>query len=915
MRTSETDTHAVQWRVRSSQPDLPPHIVHRSRLVDSVSEGLHSPGSAFAVLSAPAGYGKTIALSQWMAMALGNGHRVGWCSLERDDRDPIVFWESVLSVIKIAAATENTALVRLPELPHDPPFEAREHRRFVSAVRVALEELREDVTLIFDDTHLLAGSESEGEFVDLLGLCPPNVHIAFATRTALPDQRARLARRVWEIDAQSLLFTRTETAELFDRFAIDGSLVEEVFRASEGWPAVLGLALPGLASAAKERAAGESPVGESPLRESVVRGNLVQESPALARGPGELLDPDALYEYFEREIFDQLDPADQPTLLACAIAPVISADLASAILDREGSAFSLRRLARNNPMLRRLAADPRGRSWYRANPLFVRFLREKLLATQPDLLRKGTERAVRWQLAHGDPRAALRLAVELGESELLHAVVRRVGCELVADGHCADLLALGSLPGLPLHDDPFSPLVIALAAVSSGKVERAEATLAGATSDGLHDEDALEWDWLHYVIAVRIALARGHPIRGIFPGWTDDTLPLLPPALRAAVHLTRGLAQTRDGDISDAREQLEASRVTAESSGDLASEVLSLVGLAGADLAHTSIRESIRHAESAVSLAGASHTQDLSLALTAAHSLIAWGTFQMVDVASARSHAESALRYAAQQPHDDVALQALHVHQVVCFEDLPDRRHAAQEFTAAWPPSYLQHAPPSLVVPSLHVGLTMARVLGEPRWAERLLERARSALGDVYDWKVASAVLHYSMGRHSSARAILAPLLENSIPTRTATSEIIAWSLESVLDFESGNPFRAHEAMCRSLQKADETGAFAEVLRSDPNVVRTVLTRGLDRFADHIPVAEQLIASHVQRAESGVGHLTPKERELLSELKSLRTVAEISSDMLLSINTVKTHMRGIYRKLDVSSRRRAVAEAERRGLI
>jgi LuxR family maltose regulon positive regulatory protein len=61
--------------------------------------------------------------------------------------------------------------------------------------------------------------------------------------------------------------------------------------------------------------------------------------------------------------------------------------------------------------------------------------------------------------------------------------------------------------------------------------------------------------------------------------------------------------------------------------------------------------------------------------------------------------------------------------------------------------------------------------------------------------------------------------------------------------------------------------------------------------------------------------LTPRERELLKELTTLRTVEEISHDLLLSVNTVKTHLRGIYRKLNATSRRQAVAAAERAGLL
>ncbi|PRY67249.1 LuxR family maltose regulon positive regulatory protein [Glaciihabitans tibetensis] len=879
--------------MRLSQPNVSGRLVDRPRLLDELAAGLSPPGGSFVVLSAPAGHGKTVLLGQWMSVALAAGRAVGWCSLDRDDRDPSVFWESVLTAVEMAApASVSSGQLVLPAPPPAGGFEPKDHRRFLLDIQAALEELGDGAAVILDDTHLLAGSPAEDEFRELLELCPANAHLAFATRTSLPDQRARLVRRVHEIDAKSLLFTRSETAELFDGFAVAECVIDELFRSSEGWPAVLGLALPEVA---------------------LPQGAIPTDVPAASAR--ELLDPDVLYEYFQREIFDQVDPQDQPTLFAFAICPVLSADLADAILQQESSAISLRRLARNNPMLRRTSTDSNGRSWYRVNPLYAEFLREKLISSQPGLLRRGGAIAVAWHLEWGDPRAALRLAAELAEPELLHSVMRRVGCELIADGHSSDLLALAATHGSALLAGVFSPLIVALAAVSEGKVERAEETMANAKPRGLQDEDALEWDWLKYVVAVRIALAHNERVTAVSSGWPDETISALPAPLRTAVHLTRGLAQTRVGEVSGAREELEASRATAESRGDLSSEVMSMVGLAATALGRTDLRQTLAYAERAVALAEDTESQDLSLALAAANILIAWGRFEMLDVAAAQANAELAQQFAAQQPLEELALQARHVYQWVTFDTLPDRRRVAQEFTGAWPPNYALQAAPSLVVPSLHAGLSMARALGEPRWTERLLERSRVVLGDGYDWQVASALVHYSMGRQSSARGILSPLLESSHRPRTPSSEIIAWSLDSVLEFESGNSFRAHEAMIRALAGAGDTGAFAEVLRSEPSVVRTVLARGLDRFGDHIPVAEQLIASGMSRPDSGLGHLTPKERELLAELKSLRTVAEISSDMLLSVNTVKTHMRGIYRKLNVSSRRRAVSEAERRGLL
>jgi len=871
---------------KTSIPVAAGPLVERPRLCDALFTGLDSPDATFMVVSAPAGYGKTSLLAQWARIAVDDGVVVAWCDIDDDDRDPLVLWGSVLAALTAAAHGNDAATRALGSL--EVSMQPRNHSEFLAGLARALDLLGPRVAMIFDDAHLLADGGSEAEFIRFLRLVPPSVYVVLATRSSLLEQRTRLTNRLHELTADSLSFTHAEACALFEDEPIDEASVDSLFAAAEGWPAALSLAHSGVA----------------------------RSTGTLDARLG-LLDPDVLHQYLQREVYDDLSPLDKSTMLTAGVCPLVTASLANAIGISLDSAHALRRLAQNNPMLRRAFTDAEGRVWYRVQPLFHGFLREKLAELSPDALPQMTVRAAIWHTEHGDPLVALQLALGVEDGRLVDRVLRAAGYCLVSEGHAVEVLALaGAAPGHTTAG-PFASLVLAWAAAETGEVDRAVDAVGRVRPTGLGVDDLFEWDWLLYLVQLRIAAVRGERIDGLYSGWADSTMLALPDALREAVHLSRGLAETRVGATVRAVEELEASRAIAENVGDPAGQMMSAVGLAATRLAANDIRGCLRNADRALGIADNAPGRTSDTALAYAHTLAGWAQYQLLDDCSARTHALAAAEHAARQPLDDVVVETKHALQAVTFDTLPDKRRAAQDFATSWPHAYLLGAPTSVVVASLHFGIRMSTALGEHRWSERLLDRARHLIGEGHDWHVAYALLLHATGRQASARGILTPLLHEYRRPRTAVSEIVEWSLESVFEHESGNAFRAHAAMYRALERADDTGALADVVRPGGESVRAVLAHGMHRFGPHDEVAMRILAQGRESLPQPqpAGSLTPKERELLSELKTLRTVGEISDDMLLSINTVKTHMRGIYRKLGVSSRRSAIAEAERLGLV
>jgi len=864
-------------------PSLGRQAIDRPRLIEQLDESLDTHGS-FLMLSAPAGFGKTYLLSQW-AQSLDDRNVVAaWCTVTDDDRDPRVLWNSLTDSLITALRCPNAELAdELAAL--SPSMDPQRHALFLAGLYATLARFGKRIVIIADDTEILEGSASEHEFIQLIKAAPPNVRIVFATRSPLQTQSARISGRLIELTADSLSFSRTEAAELLSIRGLTDADFEQVYLQSEGWPAALSLAVLNIE------------VDGAP--DPVARWN----------------EPGDLYDYLRQEVFDDLTGAERDILLTMGVTPLTTPLLATAMGGDENSAVLLRDLSQNKHLLTREEPDSSGRVWYRVQQLFGSFLADQLNELSPRKISDLIERAVEWHRELGDARTALSLALSPPNSDLVERVLRTRGYELVENGHAIELLELMPPANSEAFRQPFARLMMAYAAASAAQVDRAEEFLAAPHVDGLGVDDLLEWDWLNYLVQLRLALALGRPIFAISSGWHEDSLASVPEPLSHSIRLTRALIDVRTGQTRRASDNLRASLASAENEGNLSMIVMSTVGMAATAVTDCDFRSALGFCERASALASLAGAEDVSAPLAVANVIASWSTKELLELERSRDHASMAVRLADEQDDPQVKLQAKHIYNDVHFDSLTQKRRVAQEFVTDWPALYLKGASPTAVTASLLSGMRMAQVLAEPRWSERLLDRARHSLGEGYDWQVAYCLHLLATGRDEAVRSIIAPLVNGAKETTTRVSTVVASSIDAVLKSRASNDYQAHAAIYRALELADETGAYYEVIRCDVKRVARLLAAGAGRFGPHEHIAKLLLSGETGESILTSGALTTRERQILGELRTLRTVEEISHDLLLSVNTVKTHMRGIYRKLDVTSRRQAVTKAERYGLL
>jgi LuxR family maltose regulon positive regulatory protein len=240
MSSSEVSAPAVietKLRVPSPRPEQVP----RPRLLEMLEEGLDC---RVTLVSAPAGYGKTILLSQWLRSREADGV-FAWVSLDEQDDDPIRLWRHVVEALGRGALGEESGGAVLAALS---VAGAKVPGTVLPMLINELGEVRRRVLLVLDDYQFAAGEgchESMGFFVEHL---PENVHLVLATRTDPPFHLGRLRARgeLNEVRTEHLAFTVEEVSSLLNerlQLHVGPEDLAVLLDRTEGWPAGIYLAV------------------------------------------------------------------------------------------------------------------------------------------------------------------------------------------------------------------------------------------------------------------------------------------------------------------------------------------------------------------------------------------------------------------------------------------------------------------------------------------------------------------------------------------------------------------------------------------------------------------------------------------------------------------------------------------------
>ena len=451
--TSERD---VLLATKLNVPGLRPDLVPRPRLAQRLEEGR---GRGLVLVCAPAGYGKTVLLAEWVRRGR---HLVAWLSLDAGDNDPARFWRHAVAALDRVRPGIGERMGPLLGPPAPPAFEP-----LVTALinEVAGQgDASEALLLVLDDYHVISSQLVHESLGFLLEHQPPGLHLALTSRSDPPLALARLRARgqLTELRAAELRFTPGEAAALLQQVAaapggarLDAPLPDAVAAAlaarTEGWAA--GLQLAGLS----------------------LRGQADVDSfvAAFTGSHRYVLD------YLAEEVLERQPGRVREFLLETSVLERLSGELCDAVTGRPGSQALLEQVERAGLFLIPLDEV---RGWWRYHHLFADLLRARLQQEQPGGVSGLHRSAAAWYAERGLADDAIRHAVAGQEMTWAARLIEQHYDELFyLHGEEATIRRwLSELPRDLVRSRPRLLLTQAFLALISGRLEAVEPLLDAA---------------------------------------------------------------------------------------------------------------------------------------------------------------------------------------------------------------------------------------------------------------------------------------------------------------------------------------------------------------------------------------------------------------------------------------------------
>jgi LuxR family transcriptional regulator, maltose regulon positive regulatory protein len=870
-------------------PGAPDWVVHRPRIAGLIAQGAR--WCQLTVVTGPPGAGKTTALALWAAAEAG---AVAWVSVDEFGNRPGIFWSYVV------AALRRSGVVIPGELPAFVPGPVADHV-FLLRLATALAAQDPPVTLVVDDLDLLTDAAVADGLDLVLRSVGPGLSLVVSSRAdpLLPLHRYRLAGELAEVRASDLAFSIDEAGQLMAQhgLSLPADSLALLTRRTEGWAAGLRLAAISM--------------GAHPRPDRFVKELITENS--------------ALTGYLVEEVLNSQRPEAREVLLSTSILEPVSAEAASELAGTKQAGRILSALARAN-----MFVQPIGPGRYRYHPLFAEVLRLKLRREHPDRMAVLHRRAARWHERKGLLVQAVRHAAEAGDWQLAASMV----VDGLAIGEIIKPLGSPSLadefrrvPPSGAWTGPQPYLVCAAVELSAGRPGPALAALDAA--DGMleclpGDQETasrLAAALLHLAAARRagdlraatVAADRAQVMVGLVPG---DKLAQRP-GIRARVLADRGAVALWSGHLDEAAQVLDMGVAAATAWGTESERADCLGHLALAEAARGRLSRAAGLAAQAASApTSGGHRSAAPHPNAAALVALAWVHTERNELREARSRlkqADAAL---------DVSPDKL-TGVVACLVAAYGRLAEGREVVAA---QFVARARSGCAVPVwLDDKLSLAELraytaAGDIRAGLAAAEQV--GRDDSLETAVTFAQAWMAAGDPDEARRALAPALAtpNAAPERV---QLQAWLVDARLSYDNGDQERGRRSLASALRLAEpeqlrlpiavERGWIEPVLRRDPRLAHTYL-----RLFGATLRRSQLVApvdSLDETASLMVEPLSGREREVLLHLSDLLDTTEIASEMCISINTVKSHLKSIYRKLSAKRRGEAVRRARQLGLI
>jgi len=405
------------------------------------------------LLSAPAGFGKTTLVAQWIKESQSQNkiNKVSWLSLEESDSNPIIFWTYFLAGMqRLDPAIGQAAQAALQSQNLDVDA-------FLISLINDLSSLEQDLYVILDDYYRIDSPEIHRSFEFFIEHLPSNIHLILITREDPPLALSRLRARgqLVEIRASELQFSEFEAEQFVNGLLgldIPKNDILALLNRTEGWPTGLRLA-------------------SISLRAETHRHEFIEAFSASHR---------YLADYLMDEVYHRMDESLRDFVIKTSFLRRFSPDLCQAVTGDPNSFLMIQRLEQLNLFLTPLNNE---RTWFRYHHLFREFMQLRLTEIDRQLTSILYQRAIQWNIEQGFHREALEYAVESKDFEQTANLLEALSTGILnREGPAALLHWIAALPHNTFDRRPTLIVAKAWALTFDGRIEDAEKCLSRANT-------------------------------------------------------------------------------------------------------------------------------------------------------------------------------------------------------------------------------------------------------------------------------------------------------------------------------------------------------------------------------------------------------------------------------------------------
>ncbi len=890
-------------------PPLHSNLVNRTHLIQRLNEGVVT--SCLTIISAPAGYGKSTLLGEWVSRL---DIPVGWLSLERGENVPARFWKYFITALNEIPQVRLTGIGESISQVLDSSQPATMEVELIKLVN-SLSGLEERVIMVLDDVHNITETQIHqdlGFLIDHLKLSVGGLHLAVAGRMDPPWPLARWRARdeLSEFHAADLRFEYDETVQFFQRYLpvnLSSQDIVALQDRTEGWIAGLQMA----AVSMQRRLLAQGPPGVSRFIESFSGSNRF------------------ILDYLMEEVINQQTAEVQDFLFATSILEQFTAPLCNALVDRQDSQTILEQLERANLFLIPLDDE---RQWYRYHHLFADLLRKWLKQRQPARVAGLHQRASMWYAESNMLSRAIRHALDAGDAALVNRFTSANFLAVVAHTELLDMLRhFEELPDQQILESPWLgvPYSLVKAFVNpSGDIER----ILHISEQGLinHENSPSKQRLICLLDGIRayVAWLNGEADQALrFVHRAMDNLPQNDQTTLAQLLNIEGLAYQLQPKLSEAIRSFEAAFHIGQSMAGLFTALVNC-NLVLSRFLQGRLRQTHFDCQRVLSLVNESNKGSKT---TPFYNHL-YATMSLVQLEW--NNVESAIRFA----RDGVALSE-QWHQADSWQYtlscLSRALCAAGDLDEAL--AINQRAMRLAVQVSPHyyrlsacdeIWLNLAK--GDIVKATQRCAEIEPLVNDAEKrgrFLLVKASLLYAQGHNAEILSVLEE------PLRALEQGGANWYLMNLMPIQAlalqalGNEEAALSILRHCLTLAEPEGyvrAFVERGAPMARLLQTALRQGIEpKYITELLSALNLHGetdqsrTPVSRSSGAylIEPLSERELQVLRFLNTSLSTPEIAREMILAPSTIRTHVRNIYAKLGTHGRIEAIQKAKDLGLI